>query len=255
VNCSETETLVHAYVDGELDAGHVMELEQHLHDCSACEQVLKSCKNLHDRLASHRLSYAAPAGLRERIQKALPRDQAKPKLISIRRSRKWPAIAASLLLGAIAGGTAVEFMPARQGQPTLADQLLSSHVRSQMLENHRVDVESSDQHTVKPWFKGKLDFSPPVHDLADEGFPLVGGRLDYLDHRPVAALVYQRRQHLINLFIWPVSAGQEEPSRTLSRQGYHFVHWIQSNTNYWAVSDLNQDELNEFVRLVKGRSE
>jgi anti-sigma factor RsiW len=255
VNCSETETLVYAYVDGELDAGHVMEFEQHLHNCSACDQVYKSCKDLHNRLGSGRLAYSAPAGLRERIQAAIPRNEAKPKLISVGKSRNWQHIAASLLLGVIAGGTAVEFMPLRHGQPTLADQLLSSHVRSQMLESHHVDVESSDQHTVKPWFKGKLDFSPSVHDLADKGYPLVGGRLDYLDHRPVAALVYQRRQHLINLFIWPVSAGQEETSRTLSSQGYHFVHWIQSNTNYWAVSDLNADELNDFAELVKGKSE
>jgi anti-sigma factor RsiW len=136
----------------------------------------------------------------------------------------------------------------------LADQLLSSHVRSQMLGSHRVDVESSDQHTVKPWFEGKLDFSPSVHDLADKGYPLVGGRLDYVDHRPVAVLVYQRRKHLINLFIWPSAAGHEEP-QYLARQGYHFIHWIQSNTSYWAVSDLNTDELNEFVMLITEKSE
>jgi anti-sigma factor RsiW len=255
VNCSETETLVHAYVDGELDAGHVMEFEQHLHNCSACDQAYKSCKDLHNRLGSGRLSYFAPAGLRERIQAALPRNEAKPKLISVGRSRNWQAIAASLLLGVIAGGTAVEFFPSRNVQASLADQLIASHVRSQMLESHRVDVESSDQHTVKPWFKGKLDFSPSVHDLADKGYPLVGGRLDYLDQRPVAALVYQRRQHLINLFIWPVSVGREETSGYLARQGYHFIHWVQSDTNYWAVSDLNQEELNEFAALVKERSE
>lgn len=254
MNCSEIETLVNAYVDGELDAGHVFELEQHLHDCPACDQAYQSCKNLHERLQNSNLRYSSPAGLRERIQSVLPRNQAKPTSTSVKKGWNWPALAASLLLGVIAGGTAVEFMPGSR-MPPLADQLLASHVRSQMLESHRVDVASSDQHTVKPWFQGKLDFSPSVHDLADKGYTLVGGRLDYLDHRPVAVLVYQRRQHLINLFIWPVAAGREEPPLTWSRQGYHFVHWMQSNTNYWAVSDLNAEELREFAMLVKERPE
>jgi anti-sigma factor RsiW len=230
---------------------HAFEIEQHLRDCSACAGAYESCKGLHERLGSTRLAYSAPAGLRERIQAALPQGGREAVPGRPRVNRNWPAIAASLLLGVIAGGTAVEFVPSSSADAPIADQLLASHVRSQMLGSHRVDVESSDQHTVKPWFEGKLDFSPSVHDLADKGFPLVGGRLDYLDHRPVAALVYQRRKHLINLFIWPSAAGHEEPQRSLERQGYHFIHWIQSNTNYWAVSDLNKDELNEFVMLIK----
>jgi anti-sigma factor RsiW len=249
VNCSEIETLINAYVDGELDAGHVFEVEQHLHGCQACDQVYQSSKNMHERLQNGNLAYPAPTGLRERIQLALPSDQPKPRSRSTRTNWNWPALAASLLLGIIAGGTAVEFMPGSR-TPPIAEQLLSSHVRSQMFEKHLVDVRSTDQHEVKPWFQGKLDFSPPVHDLADLGYPLVGGRLDYIDGRPVAALVYQRRKHLINLFVWPVAA-HDERALSLTRQGYHFIHWIDSNTNYWAVSDLNMEELDEFAKLVK----
>ena len=146
----------------------------------------------------------------------------------------------------------------------LATQLIASHVRS-LMANHLTDVASSDQHTVKPWLDAKLDFAPPVVDLSSEGFPLVGGCLDYLDNRPVAALVYQRRKHFINLFVWPAetgadtttrSAGNRQRSLTLkaiSRQGYHLLHWLDSEFNYWAISDISAEELQEFEQLFEGQ--
>src|SRR5262249_12658395 len=134
----------------------------------------------------------------------------------------------------------------------LTQELVASHVRSQMLPSHRFDVASSDPHTVKPWFEGKLDYSPPVKDLTARAFPLVGGLLDCLRDRPVAALVYQRRKHTINLFIWPSAPGSDAAIKRVERQGYHMYQWSHSGMTFWAVSDLNDRELQEFVRLIQG---
>jgi anti-sigma factor RsiW len=134
----------------------------------------------------------------------------------------------------------------------LTQELVAGHVRSQMLPSHRFDVASSDPHTVKPWFEGKLDFAPPVKDLAGQGFPLIGGRLDYLHNRPVAALVYQRRKHTINLFIWPSPPGSGPATKKTTHNGYNLLKWTKSGMTFWAVSDLNERELQEFARLIQG---
>jgi anti-sigma factor RsiW len=133
----------------------------------------------------------------------------------------------------------------------LTQEVLSNHLRS-LMPGHLTDVPSSDQHTVKPWFAGKLDFSPPVQDLSSQGFSLVGGRLDYLEGRPVAALVYQRRKHFINLFVSPTSG--EPGQQGVARQGYNLIHWTRSGMTFWAISDLNSAELQEFARLIEGSS-
>lgn len=156
---------------------------------------------------------------------------------------------------AVAALVALVFVPLLRGPAAdelLANEVLSSHVRS-LMANHLADISSSDQHTVKPWFAGKLDFSPPVEDFAKQGFPLIGGRLDYLENRPVAALVYERRKHLINLFVWPGSES-DVPTKTVSRQGYNLIHWTQSHMTYWVASDLDKSELQEFIQLVQNQT-
>jgi len=135
----------------------------------------------------------------------------------------------------------------------LATQLIASHVRS-LMANHLTDVASSDQHTVKPWLDAKLDFAPPVVDLSSEGFPLVGGRLDYLDNRPVAALVYQRRKHFINLFVWPGETGAARPTMAMSHEGYQLLHWADPDFNYWAVSDVNANDLQTFKQQFEAQT-
>src|SRR6185295_3273174 len=157
----------------------------------------------------------------------------------------WLALAAAIAVAAI---VASSFLP-RLRQPGanqfLATQLVASHVRS-LMANHLTDVASSDQHTVKPWLDAKLDFAPAVVDLSTDGFPLIGGRLDYLDNRPVAALIYGRRKHFINLFVWPAGSSTIGATNAMSREGYQLLHWVDSDFNYWAVSDVNANDLQTF---------
>lgn len=164
-------------------------------------------------------------------------------------SPAWAA-AALLVVSALTLWKILPFMPGSSAEDRLGQEVVASHVRS-LMAGHLTDVPSSDQHTVKPWFNGRLDFSPPVKDLSTEGFPLVGGRLDYLAGRPVAALVYGRRRHLINLMVWPVPREPDRSLAAVTRQGYHLFHWTQGGMVYWTVSDLNEDEMRQFVDLVR----
>ena len=160
------------------------------------------------------------------------------------------ALAAAIIFAAI---VAFNFVPRLQrpgADEFLATQLIASHVRS-LMANHLTDVPSSDQHTVKPWLDAKLDFAAPVVDLAAQGFPLLGGRLDYLDNHSVAALVYQRRKHFINLFVWPTTPADSKPRKMVTRQGYHLLHWVDDDFTYWAVSDVNVEDLQTFKQQLQ----
>jgi len=260
VSCEEFDTLIHGYLDGELDLLSTLRVEAHLPECVSCARTHENQRALRSVMSSGKLHFKLPNGLAERIHLDLHQaDKAKGRAApSVWEAVKpmprriwwpWMSIAATaVLVGMVAwrlGSVASRPSP----DEVLAQDVLASHVRS-LMANHLADVPSSDQHTVKPWFNGKLDFSPPVKDLSGDGFPLVGGRLDYLEDRPVAALVYQRRKHLINLFIWP--SAEDSRQKTVTRQGYNLLHWTQSGMTYWAMSDLNQTELQEFVRLVQG---
>lgn len=251
MSCQEVQGLIHGYVDGELDLVRSLEIEKHIEICATCSRTHAVQRNLKNTLHSVPLRFNAPASLRNRIQSTLGKHE---ETYSQRHAPvwlqtwRWAGAAALILLAAVLGGILGRILPSPKVNHLVAQEVVSSHVRS-LMANHLADVTSSDQHTVKPWFNGKLDFSPPVADLASEGFPLIGGRLDYLDDRPVAALVYQRRGHFINLFIWPSVHDSEEAQE--KRQGYNLLHWTRSGMTCWAVSDLNRGELQQFVQLIQ----
>jgi anti-sigma factor RsiW len=255
VDCDHAQNLLHPCVDGELDLFRHLEIEHHLMDCTACAAVHERHLELRAALKSDALYHRAPAALRDWLR-ATPARADRSSAVPRRLARVGFAVAAAaawvaLLVWAFGrtGGLVNSVSPAAE---RLASELVSSHVRSLMVA-HLTDVPSSDRHTVKPWFRGKLDFAPAVSDLSGQAFTLIGGRLDYLGGRPVAALVYQRRQHVINLFIWPVTDMEVgEPGR-LSRQGYHLVHWVGAGMSHWAVSDLNEQELQEFADLLRNQ--
>jgi anti-sigma factor RsiW len=235
--------LLHAYVDGELDLASARETERHLQSCGDCRGTEKAIRELHVVLTSDAPKYSAPAHLRRNVRAAL-RKEAKATRQTL---SPWLMFATGAAFAAIILGFAL-FQTTRAARSNaIVDQVVANHVRS-LLAVQLVDVVSSDQHTVKPWFDGKIDFAPQVRDLAANGFPLAGGRLDYLDGKTVAALVYYRNKHPINLFITPAAASRNTSPTVMNRRGYNILAWTNNGMKFWAVSDLNQAELREFVK-------
>jgi anti-sigma factor RsiW len=239
--------LLTSYFDHELDPVRSLEVEQHMKDCEICSDKYEAQQALSNLVAESALYHKAPVALHERVRANLrPMDAKQRKSFAVRW--QWLAYAASFafvfLLGWIMGRS--QLSPS--SDVFLKQEIVSSHVRS-LMPGHLTDVLSSDQHTVKPWFSGKLDFSPPVKDFAPQGFPLLGGRIDYVNHKTVAVLVYGHKKHIINLFLWssPDTANKEPGSATL--QGYNIIKWVDSEVVYHAVSDLNETELRDFVSL------
>lgn len=250
VTCEETRKLLNAYADRELDLLRNLDIEDHLKGCAGCSALCRNHQTLTEALQDETLYFRAPAGLNGRVHAALEKA-AVTETGSRQRSsygpKYWLPIAASLLI--VVATLAFYAMRTRPSGQLIAQEVVTDHVRS-LLADHLVDVPSSDQHTVKPWFTGKLDFAPPVKDLTGQGFILVGGRLDYLDRRNVAALVFRRRQHTINLFIWP-AIQSDTPIEASTRQGFNIAHFTRSGLTYWAVSDLNASELHQFLELQR----
>ena len=243
----EIRSLIHPYADGELDAANIRLVEDHLAGCPDCRAVEQGIRRLHTALTNSTPAFRAPASLRKKIRADLRRETAAKS--EPQTSWSWLSFAlgtacALLLLGFIFAQT---YRGASRN--AIADQVVADHVRS-LLATHLVDVVSSDQHTVKPWFDGKVDFAPEVHDFAAEGFPLAGGRLDYLDGKTVVALVYRRHQHPINLLISPAPGRSNSAREAMTRRGYNLIHWTQNEMSYWAVSDLNAAELDQFATHV-----
>lgn len=250
MRCEEAGPLIESYLDGELDLVRNLEIERHLETCPDCAPLRETAQELRSAIREDARYFRAPASLTQRVR-AMAREQtraATPRATVL--SWRWIGAAAAVVLVALAAVRLGKNWMGPSHEELLAQEVLAGHVRSLMV-HHLTDVLSSDQHTVKPWFDGKLDFAPPVIDLAQAGFPLVGGRLDYLDGRPVAALVYQRRLHYINLFVWPSAEGRNaEPARQ-TREGYNILQWNQNQMTYWAVSDLSGDEMQTFVALLR----
>jgi anti-sigma factor RsiW len=240
MTCEETRILVHALVDGELDAGHAREVEAHLASCPDCAAQLRDYRVMRQALSAPGLRHPAPAALRARIDAALPARRA---VVASRRSLLKGLAMGSVLSGALAASLVVFVMRQEEDQRILGD-VVSAHLRS-LQGDHLIDVQSTDQHTVKPWFNGRLDLAPPVVDLTAQGFTLIGGRVDYVDGRPVAAIVYKRRAHVINLFVAQLM-GPKRRATIEQVQGFNIWRWTHSDLGFWAVSDINAEELQEF---------
>src|SRR5437868_72285 len=268
MTCDEAIKLMDGYLDGELDPITSQTIEQHLRECGRCDQAYKTHGSLIRAIGNATPYFKAPAELRERIRSSLREEttgdpvrnsvrgtqilfhKTQPRSILSEAPWNWLGLAAAIILAAVIALNVVPRFQRSGADQFLATQLIASHVRS-LMANHLADVASSDQHTVKPWLDAKLDFAPAVVDLSEKGFPLIGGRLDYRDNGPVAALIYQRRRHFINLFVWPVGSDAAGATKTITRQGYQLFHWKDSDFNYWAVSDINAKELQEFKQLFE----
>ena len=248
MSCAERRILIDGYLDGELDPVSSLDFEAHLKVCPSCSRLLQTHGALRHAVSAGSLAYRAPERLEKNIRAALG-VESRPASVARALPWKWLSLAASSAFVLLLVWTGVQRMATPRAEDLLAQEAVSSHVRS-LMASHLADVISTDQHTVKPWFDGKLDFAPPVNDFAAEGFPLAGGRLDYLDHRAVAALVYQRRKHFINLFVWPSNDQENSAETNAAYQGYNVVHWRNAGMNFWAVSDVNSVDLREFARLA-----
>lgn len=242
-----------AYVDGELDAGEALDVAAHLASCASCatdyNQLLTTIESMHQLMPPLR----APEELRARITASVRAEDAPragtPRAIRPARSLRPWLIAASVI-AMIGGAYVVGTRSTAHTTASLADAALSAHVRS-LQQGHLTDVASTDQHTVKPWFTGKLDFSPVVPRLESEGFPLLGGRLDYIGDHAAAALVYQRRAHTINVWTYPSASAATVAPHMETKRGYQIANWSAGGMEYWVVTDLNPDELRTFCSLIR----
>jgi anti-sigma factor RsiW len=241
----EARELIQPYADGELDVSNARAVEQHLQTCSQCRSAEATIRALRTALRSEVVAFRAPRRLHRNVRTAVRREARRDRG-TLSWSVPWISVAAACAF-LVAG--LFFFQSARSSRSAIVDQVIANHVRS-LLATHLVDVASTDQHTVKPWFNGKIDFAPEVRDFATDGFPLVGGRLDYLDGKTAAALVYRHDRHVINVLLSPTTNRDTDVS-TFTRRGYHLTNWTRAGIDYWAVSDLNAQELGRFSALIR----
>jgi mycothiol system anti-sigma-R factor len=250
VPCDQTQNQLHGYLDGELDAISAANFEKHLETCPDCKQTLAAEEALHQSVQKANLYERAPESLRKKL---LGGPQGQPAAVRSFPARRvfgwrWLAAAAALLLAAVVGWQQLQKYRGLTETQLLAASLVDAHLRS-LQPGHLTDVESTDQHTVKPWFAGRIDFAPPVRDFANDGFPLVGGRLDAAGGKTVAALVYARRKHVINVFI---EKAQPENywNGAGESQGYHWLAWQQNGFSFCSVSDVAPQDLAQLRDLI-----
>lgn len=240
MTCEEAELLLQALIDGELDAGHAREVESHIAGCARCAALSRDYRVMSKAIAEAGATYTAPPGLRRRIEAALPQAKAAPNRRSLLRG-----FALGSAVSAMAATGLVAIVLTRDDEARIESEMVSAHLRS-LQAGHLTDVVSTDRHAVKPWFNGRLDVAPPVIDLTAQGFTLIGGRLDYVDARAIGAVVYRRRQHVINLFVAQTADTAHRGARTSTLQGFNIRRWGDRGLNFWAVSDIAADELAEF---------
>jgi anti-sigma factor RsiW len=245
--CDRAGSVVHGYFDNELDAVGAAEFESHLEQCSDCVCALEDLESLRSSMNLTQLYERAPAPLRKKILASFG-SEFPVAVFSSRPVWRWLAVAAALLLVTYASWRVTAVRRGGNYETVLADEIVDAHLRS-LQPGHLTDVVSTDQHTVKPWFDGKLDFSPPVQDFADQGYPLQGGRIDVVHGRSVAALVYLRRKHFVNVFVWPTDEMDRAPSSG-SQQGYQWMEWRKGGMEFCAVSDAAPSALQQLQSLL-----
>ncbi|MDD5581373.1 MAG: anti-sigma factor [Methylobacter sp.] len=251
MNHEEALNLVPAYSDNELSVAEAAGFERHLNGCDECQQEYAEQVRMSALVKHNAVYFEASPQLAKRLVAALPKAQSSKKTNSI-WDWNWiiawggkGAVMASLV--AIVWSTSL-FLATPSFQEKLTGELIASHIRSLQVD-HLSDVISTDQHTVKPWFKGMLDFSPPVIDFSSSGFPLEGGRLDYINGRTVAVIIYHHNKHPINLYVWPDSS-KDSGLQNTNRNGYNLVHWAVNGMDYWVVSDLEARKLTSFAESL-----
>jgi anti-sigma factor RsiW len=247
MSCERAETVLHGYFDNELDAAGAAEFERHLTECPECAETLEELKKLRATMNEASLYERTPESLQKKVLAGWPKT-GPVHVMPERRPWRWLAMAAAILLLAVTSWQLISMRRGGERESVLAAEVVDAHLRS-LQPGHLTDVLSTDQHTVKPWFDGKVDFAPPVRDFAEQGFPLQGGRLDVVRGRATAALVYGRRKHLVNVFVWPTNEGGFKP-RAGTNQGYQWIEWSKDGMEFWAVSDVSAGDLQQLQRLI-----
>ena len=257
MDCMSIRGQMHPYLDQELDLPNVVAIDRHLASCLECSAMFAQLSALQSGLRRHAVRHSAPAALAERIRAGVAAGAAGARMQTAVRVKRAPWFQHWFQLGAaVAAATVMTwaattlYYASAQDEQLVAEQVFAAHARS-VLTDRLFDVASSDQHTVKPWLSSKLDFSPPVADLAGAGFALVGGRVDYVNSRPVATLVYRHRQHWIDLFVWPDAKTGRASPEALARNGYNVLRWTDAGMTFWAISDVNAEDLKTFAEAYR----